>query len=614
MKPLKTLSCLFFGLALALAGCQSDSPTEPGGGSSTPATPKPPVPVTTFRVTVTASPAQLQADGNTPSNVTVDVVRNDTGQPPPDLTEVVLTTNLGSFGVLDGPSEVTLELVNGRAQAALYPGAEVGTATVRAVVGPSAGAANVQIGQAATFFISSIVPGVGSPQGGEEVTINGGGFDGPVRVTFNGGTAQVLSVTPSRIRVRTPSATAAGIGEVPVGSTVPVSVTVTINVNEAGSVSDQLANAFTYAHGGGGIQQPLVFSALPSSGTNDGGTRVRILGSGFQAPVQVFFGVGGTAGSFQGVEARVDSVTSTEIIAVTPRAAGFGQILLNQLANIMVKNVNSGFSTVSPGLFKYGSEIIISTMGPGSGPFTGNTRVTIFGQGFDSPVAVSLGGVGQQVVSVTGTEIEFLTSGVTVASCPANGIITVSGISVTNIESGASGSAALGFNYVVPRPLIFGVSPTSGSIGATVTITGQNIGGTVRVTFGGDTSSGSSAQILTNNGSTITARVPTPPPGFSFNTQPCDGNGDGNPGGTQNVPTPISVTITDLTGTGCATTLANAFTLNPTNTTCTGDTTTPTTFQCSDGVDNDGDTLIDFGGAPTNDPQCSSPNDNSEST
>ena len=54
--------------------------------------------------------------------VEVDVRRNDTGQPPADLTEVVLTTNLGNFGSATGPQEVTLELVNGRAQAVLFPG------------------------------------------------------------------------------------------------------------------------------------------------------------------------------------------------------------------------------------------------------------------------------------------------------------------------------------------------------------------------------------------------------------------------------------------------------------------------------------------------------------
>jgi hypothetical protein len=394
---------------------------------------------------------------------------------------------------------------------------------------------------------------------------------------------------------------------------VPVSVSVTINVNEVGTATDQLANAFTYSHGGGGTpQQPNYFSILPASGINDGGTTVRILGSGFQAPVQVFFGIGVSAASFNGVEAQVQSVTSTEIIAITPAARGFGQNLVNQLVDLLIKNVNTGFSTVAPDVFKYGSEVLITSMGPGSGPHTGNTRVTIFGQGFDSPVAVSLGGVGQQVVSVTGTEVEFVTSGITVATCPANGLVTVTGVSVTNIESGASATANLGFNYTVPRPLIFSLNPVSGSVNTVVTITGANFPTQARVTFGGDTLTGASAQINSNTPSTLVVRVPTPPPSFTFNTEPCDGNGDGNAGGTRNIPTAIGVTVTDLGGTGCATTLANAFTLNPTNTTCTGDTTEPPPPdpECSDGVNNnDNDVLIDF---PA-DPDCTSPTDTSES-
>ncbi len=612
MKPLKIVSCLVFGLALALAGCQSDSPTEPGGGGSAPpATPKPPETVTTFNVTVTASPTQLTAGSTVPSNVTVDVRRIDTGQPPADLTEVVVSTNLGAFGSATGPQTVTLQLVNGRAQASLFPGTDQGTATVRAVVGPSAGAANIQIGEAATFFVSSIAPGVGDPQGGDDVTITGAGFEEPVRVTFNSATAQVLSVQPNRIRVRTPSAAAAGV-QVPVGSTAQVSVSVTINVNEPGTLTDQLVNAYTYSHGGGGIDQPTFFSISPASGTNDGGTTVRIRGSGFQAPVQVFFGAGSSAAAFNGVEAQVQSVTATEIIALSPAARGFGQNLVNQVVDILIKNVNTGFNTVASDAFKYGSEVIITAMGPGSGPFTGGTRVTIFGQGFDSPVAVSLGGVGQTVASVTGTEVEFITSGITVAQCPPNGLVTVTGVSVTNIESGASATAQLGFNYVVPRPLVFGVNPTSGNINSTVVISGQNFPANPRVTFGGDSATGASAQIISNNATSISVRVPTPPPAFVYTTQTCDDLPGGDPG-IRTLPTAISVTVTDLGGTGCATTLANAFTLpSPTGAACVGDTAAPVEAQCNDGVDNDSDGLVDFGAAPTNDPGCSSETDNTE--
>ena len=81
------------------------------------------------------------------------------------------------------------------------------------------------------------------------------------------------------------------------------------------------------------------------------------------------------------------------------------------------------------------------------------------------------------------------------------------------------------------------------------------------------------------------------------------------------------MTVTDLAGTGCSATLANAFLLTPSNFTCRDDNSIPPTFLCSDGIDNDSDGFIDHvsvnpvGGANGDpDPQCSSATDNSEST
>jgi hypothetical protein len=610
MQPLRNASRLLLAALMAVSlGCQSDSPTEPS--SAPQATPKPPVPVTTFNVSVTASPTELSADNASTSTVTVEVRRSDNGQPPPDLTEVTLTTNLGSFGSAGGPQTIDLPLVNGRAQAVLVAGTEAGTATVRAQLSTSAGAANVRIGAPATFFISSISPGVGSPQGGEEVTILGGGFQEPVRVTFNNAAAIVRSVTPTRIRVVTPSAIAAGV-QVGAGEAEPVNVSVTVNVNEVGQVSDVLAQGFIYASGGGGPIQPTVFTVTPGSGSNDGGTRVTIVGEGFQSPVQVLFGTG-TTGSFNGVEATVESVTSTRIVAITPAARGFGQNNVNQLVDVQVRNVNSGFTTISTDIFKYGSEVLITAMGPGSGSYTGGTRVTLTGQGFDEPVAVTLGddpAIAQQVVSVTGTQIVFITSGVPIAECPEDGIISAEGVSVVNTETGDGDEADLTFNYIVPLPVIFQVNPISGNVNSNTTISGRSFADNVQVIFG-DANSGSSAFINSNSASSISVRVPNPPQGFSFIQEPCDTDGDGNPGGRRNAPTPISVTVRNLDGTGCDVTLSNAFTLNPPNTACTGDNTAPppAPAACNDGFDNDSDGFIDAA-----DPQCTGPTDPSESS
>lgn len=95
-----------------------------------------------------------------------------------------------------------------------------------------------------------------------------------------------------------------------------------------------------------------------------------------------------------------------------------------------------------------------------------------------------------------------------------------------------------------------------------------------QVWFGG-ARTGSAGQILTSSSTSITARVPPPPPGFRFSTEPCDGNGDGIPGGTRTVPTPISVSLRSLDFTECVATLDGAFTLNPSTTVCTGDVSVP---------------------------------------
>ncbi|HEV2845027.1 MAG TPA: IPT/TIG domain-containing protein [Thermoanaerobaculia bacterium] len=614
MRVSRNASLLSLAFALMLAvGC-TDSPTEPSG-SGTPITPKPPAPVTTFTVSVTASPNEIVAGGAGTSNITVQARRTDNGQAPPDLTPVLLTTSLGAFGSPTGPQTLELQLVNGQAQAVLYGTTETGTATVRAPVGHSTGVANVRIGEAATFFVSSVEPNVGNPAGGEQVVILGGGFEQPVRVTFNGAAATVRSVSPNRIVAVTPSAAAANV-PIGVGQTASVPITVTVNVNEVNQLSDTIDRGFTYASGGGNPSQPQVFSVTPQSGDNDGGTPVTIVGEGFQSPVQVLFGLGASAETFDGVEAQVDSVTPTRIVVRTPAATGFGQNLNNQLVDILIKNVNTGFSTVRRQQFKYGTDVIITALDTGSGPYTGGTRVAIQGQGFDEPVAVSFSfedpavSVAQSVVSTSGRQIIIHTSPAPLPDeCPANGLIEVNSVRVVNIESGDSADAAIGFNFIIPLPQIFNLNPSSGAPGINATITGANFAANTQVLFGSATT-GSSASVIASGPNSITVRVPNAPQGFNFIQEPCDGNGDGNPGGTRNAPTPISVSVRNLNGTGCSTTLPNSFLLTPPNVTCNGDTTTPPpppVVQCNDGFDNDGDTLIDAA-----DPQCTGPTDNTE--
>src|SRR6185436_16423043 len=86
-----------------------------------------------------------------------------------------------------------------------------------------------------------------------------------------------------------------------------------IVITEAGSVREQRATstgAFTFRNE---VLTPRVTTATPNSGPVTGGTRVTIIGDGFQAPVQVLFGA---------AEARVITVDFNQIIVESPAARG----------------------------------------------------------------------------------------------------------------------------------------------------------------------------------------------------------------------------------------------------------------------------------------------------
>ncbi len=611
MDALRNAPRLFFALAFLVAlGCTS-SPTEPKGSTGgTPQTPKPPPPSVSYTVTVTANPSEITAGSGASSNIVVNVVRSD-GQVPADGSVVHVTTTLGAFGSAGGTTAVDLQLVNGRAAANLFGLTDTtGTAAITATFSGFSGAANVRIGQPATFFVSSVSPGVGNPSGGEAVTILGGGFVAPVRVTFNGATATVKSSTGSAIQVVTPSAAAAGV-TVGVGQTAPVTVAVTINVNKPNQAVDSIAQGFTYALGGG-TQQPAVFTVTPSLGTNDGGTVVTIVGDGFVAPVQVLFGIGGSASSFNGVEATVQSVTTNRIVAITPAATGFGSNLSNQVVSLLIKNVNSGFSTIATQAFKYGSTVQITAMTQGTGSYLGGTRTSIQGSGFNDPVAVSFsfGGIGiaQQAVSVTGTQVVILTSPAPLSgTCPKNGLITSTAVSVTNIDNGDGDTAPIGFNFQVPLPQISGINPPSGGTGTPITITGSGFStlpNNVQVIFGDAANGNTALNVHVVSDTVITATVPTKPAGFTFNTTPCP------PGstGTINVATPINVTEQNL-DTTCLSTF-RGFSFVPTGADATNNcvTTPPTaptavfTFQSKPSPPSPAHTMQFFGSGSTGTP------------
>jgi PKD repeat protein len=276
----------------------------------------------------------------------------------------------------------------------------------------------------------------------------------------------------------------------------------------------------------------------------------------------------------------VVSVTPTQIVAITPSARGIGLNLSNRVVDILVKNVNNGFSTVGGQQFKYGTAVQITALqGPGSGPATGGTTLTVLGNGFNSPVTVSMHfktanvNVPQLVTNTTGTQVVILTSAAPrPTTCPPGGIIGTDSITVTNVDNGDTATANIGFDFLLPLPSIQSISPSSGGTGATVTITGVNFPvppNSPAVVFG-DPTNGSSATVQSFTATQIKVSVPNPPTGFTFNTTPCGANNSG----TMKVPTPINITVKDSSS-GCLSTFNNGFLLSPADSSCQGATQPP---------------------------------------
>jgi hypothetical protein len=193
--------------------------------------------------------------------------------------------------------------------------------------------------------------------------------------------------------------------------------------------------------------------------------------------------------------------------------------------------------------------------------FNQPVKVTVFGQGFADPVAVSLASIAAQVLSTSGTEIQVLSGVPNVSSCT-----DISGpVHVTNINNGDSADGPK-FFYLVSKPALFNIAPASGSQngGTPLTITGSFPDPfRTQVLLGQQTAFPTPGTTPT----TTTLFVTTPPFSGTFPTQPCTGFGACGGTGTQNIPQTVSVTLTDAI-TSCTTTAAGAFTYLPSDASC----------------------------------------------
>ena len=425
-----------------MAGCSADSPGPTG-------TPAPGPGTNGLAITLQANPTN-PIQGNC-SLITATATQN--GAPVPAGTSVSLSSTFGTFAQ-NGLQTISLLTSNGAATTAICSNT-VGPATVtgKVTIGTKSATGSTSVnfqdnGVPTGPFVSICAsPHTGPVSGGTAVTISGGGFGtntANVRVFFrSGGVVHqgiITALTDSTINVITPA-----FPELAGLPATAVEVDVLLN-----GVTLASQGCFTYTSD----NQPIVTAILPASGTKVGGTRVTIVGSGFSAPVQVFFG--GT------LEAQVVSVSSTEIVAITPPANAQGpNTTFPQNVDVTVKNVNcSGTACTSPAVtFTYTVGMSIFGFTPDHGD--ASTTVTITGQGFVAPLLVTFGGKQGTVLSVTGTQI--------LAKPPA-GCAIGGAIAVTLLSDGETASAPGTFTANNPK-ITSGPTPSSGPGGSATSVT-----------------------------------------------------------------------------------------------------------------------------------------------
>ena len=306
-----------------------------------------------------------------------------------------------------------------------------------------------------TPALTAISPTSGSV--GTSVTLAGSNFgssQGTSTVSFNGTTATPTSWGASSVVVPVPAGATTG------------SVVVTVG----GLASNGMSFTVTSS-------SPSITSLSPTSGVV--GAAVTIAGSNFGASQ------GTSSVTFNGKTATPTSWSATSIVAAVPAGATTGSVVVT-VGGVASNSVTFTVATAGPS---------ISSLSPTSGVV--GTPVTITGSNFGSSQgtsSVSFNGIIGAPTSWTATSI--------VVPVPTGA--TTGGVVVS---VGGVASNGMTFTVTTPGPSISSLNPTSGVVGASVTVSGANFGstqGSSTVKFSGTTGTPTSW-----SASSIVVPVPT---------------------------------------------------------------------------------------------------------
>ncbi len=386
--------------------------------------------------TVTADYAYPYIQNFTPSSGPVGTVVTVTGSGFTGATQVQIGNVNASYNVVDDGT-LTLTVPNNAVSGQI------------AIINPAHAAwagSSFTVTTSSPPTISSFSPTSGAV--GTAVTITGSGFTGVTGVGFNGSSASYTVSSATTINVTVPTSATSG------------SISVSTDHGTATS-----ASAFTVSGTGGGTA-PTISSFSPTSGAV--GTVVTISGTGF---------TGVTSVAFNGNSASQYTVNSdTSISATVPTSATSGIISVST-----DHGTATSASSFTVGTGGSGAAPTITGIFPASG--TVGTGVTITGTNLSNAIRATFGGV----ASENAGDSVFLDAAETQAT-----VIVPSGISAGSLTvtiTTAAGTATSPTNFMAltlpPVPVINSVTPTTASVGETVTVQGANFSNDVIVTFNG---------------------------------------------------------------------------------------------------------------------------------
>jgi hypothetical protein len=298
-----------------------------------------------------------------------------------------------------------------------------------------------------TPVVNALQPNHGSSAGSTSVTIFGSGFTGPTSVQFGTSPASnVFAFNDTQMNATSPSGTA--------GTSVDVTVT-----TSAGTSATSAADLFTYVT----PSAPAVDAVTPSSGSTLGGTNVNIFGSGFSGVTTVMFG---TTAAF----ATFSSDTQININA-PPGAAGAVDVTVTTPGGTSATNNADKFTYVAP------TTPVVSAVSPNRGGTAGKRTVRVFGSGFSGATNVQFG-------TTSATTFSLIGDGDLLVSTPPGAVGTVDVTVTTPGGTSATGTPDKYTYFVAPAPTITAVSPSSGTPGSTVFLTGTGLSDVTSVLFG----------------------------------------------------------------------------------------------------------------------------------